>query len=421
MTLRNLRRFHRKPGWLNGGLLLALRDPTTVAETRRLYPLHTAALQNLVEWAENLLDRGAEVDATDREGRTPLMFAAAFRSMEVASLLLAHGADPNAGDGHGDTALHLAAAFGDVPMATLLIENGAEVAARAKDGATPLHYAALYGHPKMITLLIERGAAAHVLDDTGVSALQYATRQNRTQAIALLLKLGARPDTLFDAVNAGDTARVMALVNQGVDVDEVGLFGTPLHVAAAKGYRGIAGVLIDAGADIEAAGEPSGAHPLHVAALNNQVEVAEFLLERGADVDAKDVEGRTPLIVAASFRSAPMAALLLSHGANTMASDATWMDKVLHYAACAGDVEIAALLLSRGRRRQRAEIRTMARRRSTTLPPGSTRYDQVPRRPRCRPEPYRQHRLDALSTYGPERSRGEGIAAAARREAIRRR
>jgi ankyrin repeat protein len=43
-----------------------------------------------------------------------------------------------------------------------------------------------------------------------------------------------------------------------------------------------------------------------------------------------------------------MAALLLSYGANTTASDATWMDKVLHYAACSGDVEIAALLLSRG-------------------------------------------------------------------------
>ena len=144
-----------------------------------------------------------------------------------------------------------------------------------------------------------------------MSALQYATRQNRAQAIALLLKLGARPDTLFDAVNAGDTARVMALVNQGADVNQLGLFGTPLHLAAAKGYRGIAGVLIDAGADVEARGDPVNATPLHAAALTNNAAVAEFLLERGAVVDSRDDEGRTPLLVAASFGNAEVAAVLL--------------------------------------------------------------------------------------------------------------
>ena len=126
MTSRNWRR--PRPATPVGGTrqtLFALRDPTTIAETSKLYPLHSAALQNLVEWAESQLDRGAKVDTTDREGRTPLMFAAAFRSMEVASLLLARGADPDARDDNGDTALHLATAFGDVPMATLLLDNGA--------------------------------------------------------------------------------------------------------------------------------------------------------------------------------------------------------------------------------------------------------------------------------------------------------
>jgi uncharacterized protein len=62
------------------------------------------------------------------------------------------------------------------------------------------------------------------------------------------------------------SASPVQLLAGGADVNEKDLFGTPLHLAAAKGELAIAVILIDRGADLEATGEPEGAHPLHTAA-----------------------------------------------------------------------------------------------------------------------------------------------------------
>jgi ankyrin repeat protein len=110
----------------------------------------------------------------------------------------------------------------------------------------------------------------------------------------------ARAGELTDAVKADDPQRIQALISGGADVNELDRFGTPLHMAVARGSVEIARVLIDAGADLEAEGS-LGARPLHTAALGNQAAVAALLIERGAEVDTRDSKGMTPLIVAASY------------------------------------------------------------------------------------------------------------------------
>lgn len=84
--------------------------------------------------------------------------------------------------------------------------------------------------------------------------------------------------------------------------------------------RLIMGLLIDAGADVNAqggspyyAGDGVTGTPLHVAVARNRPALAELLLEHGADVDALDSAGYTSLERAAGNRE--MMALLLSHGA----------------------------------------------------------------------------------------------------------
>lgn len=323
-----------------------LRNPQIVAGVGST--LQAAALYNRPTWATRLLNRGIPVDIADGDGRTALMFAAAFRSMDVAKLLLDRGADSNARDNEGYSALHYAATLGDVAMATLLLDQGAKPDSRAHAGETPLHAAALYGQLGMIRLLIARGADPNVADDNQISSLQYAMRRDHQPAVALLREFGARPDTLFDAVNAGDAARVMRMVRAGADVNELGLSGTPLHLAAAKGYLGIVGILVDAGADLEAKGDPLNGTPLHIAALNSQALVARFLIGRGARVDSRDDQGRTPLMIVAGFGSAEFAEALLNAGASSSALDSAWHDSVLHWAACAGNVAVAKLLLAQG-------------------------------------------------------------------------
>ena len=76
------------------------------------------------------------------------------------------GADANALNEQGFTPLHLAANSGDVDTATVLIGAGAKVNGRQKEfGLTPLHVAALNGHEEMVRQLLSYGAKADIVAD----------------------------------------------------------------------------------------------------------------------------------------------------------------------------------------------------------------------------------------------------------------
>ena len=113
----------------------------------------------------------------------------------------------------------------------------------------------------------------------------------RASTLAMLVVLGflgspiAQAGELQDAVKAGDVARVQAALAGGANANEPDLNGTALHTAAALGSEEVTTALIDAGAALEAEGDPASAHPLHVAAKTNQAAAATLLVERGAQVD----------------------------------------------------------------------------------------------------------------------------------------
>ncbi|MDD9908039.1 MAG: ankyrin repeat domain-containing protein [Rhodospirillaceae bacterium] len=72
-------------------------------------PLHYAAARRTTEMAELLLQHGAIVDPRDTLGQTPLHFAAIWNGDTATTvLLIARGADPNAIDKDGNTPLSLA-------------------------------------------------------------------------------------------------------------------------------------------------------------------------------------------------------------------------------------------------------------------------------------------------------------------------
>jgi len=84
-----------------------------------------------------LLEGGADVNARDEAGLTPLHIA----TTDVAELLINRGASVNARNRYGETPLHRAAYLGSSDKAKLLIEHGADVNAKDKRGNTPLHAA----------------------------------------------------------------------------------------------------------------------------------------------------------------------------------------------------------------------------------------------------------------------------------------
>ena len=111
-------------------------------------PLHYAALENDVAECKCLIDAGYEVGAADKAGWTPLHFAAQDFSVSAVSLLIAHGAPVEAQDSHGNTPLFRAVfeSNGRGEVIELLRRAGADPHHENKHGLSALSLARTIGN-----------------------------------------------------------------------------------------------------------------------------------------------------------------------------------------------------------------------------------------------------------------------------------
>lgn len=123
---------------------------------------------------------------------------------------LSAGADPDARDEDGRTPLFSAVLGASIGLIGLLLESGADVNAHDNDGFTPLHFAAQEDLPEMARLLIAKGADVNAVDEDGASVLWRAifSLRNRPDMIQILTAAGAKPDL---ANKAGESARDLAI------------------------------------------------------------------------------------------------------------------------------------------------------------------------------------------------------------------
>ncbi|TMS20710.1 Neurogenic locus notch-like protein protein 2 [Larimichthys crocea] len=144
----------------------------------------------------DLITQGASLMAqTDRTGETALHLAARYARADAAKRLLDAGADPNAHDNMGRTPLHAAVAADAQGVFQILIRNRAtELDSRMNDGTTPLILAARLAVEGMVEELIHCHADINAVDDHGKSALHWAAAVNNVEATLVLLKNGANRD-----------------------------------------------------------------------------------------------------------------------------------------------------------------------------------------------------------------------------------
>jgi uncharacterized protein len=136
------------------GLLAS--DPSSIAawSADGFTPLHFAAFFGHPEAAGLLVEHGADLEAPARNeefafAARPLHSAAAARNREVSAILLAAGADANARQHGGFTPLLEAAQHGDSELAELLLAHGADPALTAEDGRSAADLAAEAGAPRL--------------------------------------------------------------------------------------------------------------------------------------------------------------------------------------------------------------------------------------------------------------------------------
>jgi ankyrin repeat protein len=169
-----------------GGVTRALAegfDPNALDE--RGQPALIAALQSeSVKVAKVLMDaRGIRIDIRNHAGETPLMMAALKAEVDAAGALVAHGA---AVQKDGWSPLHYAATGGSAAIVKLLLSKGAAIEARSPNGSTPLMMAARYGNEEAVDALLAAGADRTAKNDLGMNASAFASSAGRDRLAARL-------------------------------------------------------------------------------------------------------------------------------------------------------------------------------------------------------------------------------------------
>lgn len=247
-----------------------------------------------------LLKRGANIEARNASGATPLFSAIASNQVKNAALLLEKGAKLNAIDGGGRTAIFECSDEAGV----LFMVNTMKVDVNSiglVSGKTPLQCTS---SPVVKRTLIACGAKETVT--VPPTAAQIDTQN------------------IFRAVSAGDLAETKRLLTKNPKLinalqssghSSIAWGNTPLHEAA---NVEIAAALLASGANINQKNY-SDFTPLHRAAFNGNSALLSFLLEKGADVEARTLDFETPLHWAAIMGKADCVTALLAAKANPFA------------------------------------------------------------------------------------------------------
>ena len=248
--------------------------------------------------ALQMISQGADVNAPQGDGSTPLHWAVYKVDHELVAALLKQGATAGVTNKYGSSPLAEAVKLGDVELVTQLLDAGADVDSPNGDGQTALMLAARAGVLEIAKLLVERGADVNAKEAwRDQTALLWAVDANFPEIADLLIAHGADVNVRASA-NEWDSQITSEPRAQYRPVGGL----TTLIYAARSGCTRCVRSLLAAGADVDKP-TPEVMTPLMIAIDNQRYDTARLLLDSGANPHVWDWYGRTALYVATDMSS----------------------------------------------------------------------------------------------------------------------
>jgi ankyrin repeat protein len=279
-----------------------------------------AAKAGSKEQIRKLIAAESDVNVTEADGTTALMWAAYHDDLETADALLKAGANPNLANDLGATPLWTASQNGGTAMVKRLLDAGADPNKALLAGETPLMVAARGGYAEALELLLAKGAKVNVKGARQQTALMWAASQKHPAAVQVLVKNGAN---IHDV--SGVYYEVMGIGPHGYlpynrPIPHGG--ETALMFAARSGDVESAKILVEAGANVNDT-DAWGVSAVTLAAHSGFADVVEYLLDKKANPSFM-FAGMSALHNAIMRRSERMVKALLDHGANPNDQLRTW-------------------------------------------------------------------------------------------------
>jgi ankyrin repeat protein len=349
--------------------------------------LHTAAMLNSdSSVVELLVSNGADVNARNKEGVTPLEIALKNGDISTIKYLAENGANIHTQNTRGESPLSLALASESNELLEAIV-NETNVLLQNSDGNTPLHIALMNDASLLkVQYIISLSNDVNIRNKNGNSALFYAVMKNRKKVGEILLEKNAdifstntnnnsplrlalkyggsiqdwliTSKTIKATDGSGNTAlhyaaeweysdAIVALLQKGSDIHTKNANGeTALFNAVKTNNPNIIQLIVDGGADLSVR-DNLGSVPLHTAVRWDAEKSVIKLIELGVDVNAQNIAGKSALSEACITGKNDLAKLLLDSAADSNASDINGVT-ILMDAIRGQNNSVVKLLLSYG-------------------------------------------------------------------------
>ncbi|EWG55613.1 hypothetical protein FVEG_13593 [Fusarium verticillioides 7600] len=292
-----------------------------------------------------LIEKGAELNVECGTYGSPFHVACFRGYQDIMEMLLQHGASSKCGSKF-QSAIQAASQGGHEDIVISLIGHDAVINSEG-DYEQAIQMATEYGFIKVIDQLQKPEFKRFVDKDTPDKHKMRLAKAIKAGQLFVLQRQISKifpKDAVAIAALYGHTDIVKYLLEQGLDIEADGQFGTPLRSACLMNHKSTVEELLQRGANINTEG-PKG-NPLYVAAVKGHVDVVRILLEEAADVHKRTGAYGTALQAAAYYGHRRVVEMLLDAGADVHAEGSS--PDAFHAAAEGGHQSIIMLFLERG-------------------------------------------------------------------------